>query len=80
MINSFTTIYKGFRMLLDNASYDKIKLVHEISRIIWFIDKHALVDANNAGDMQYADILIGLRKDLERHLQKLQTSVCIISQ
>lgn len=67
-------------MMLDNASYDKVKLVYKISRMIWFIDKHALIDANSAGDREYIDMLIGLRKDLEKHLEKLQKSVCIVSQ
>lgn len=67
-------------MMLDNASYNKVKLVCEISQIIWFIDKHALLDAQNAGDKESMDQLIGLRKDLEKHLEKLQTSVCMISQ
>lgn len=67
-------------MMLDNASYNKVKLIHEISRIIWFIDKHGLTDASNAGDRECMDILIGIRKDLEKSLEKLQKNVCMISQ
>lgn len=67
-------------MMLDNSSYNKIKLMHEVSKIIWFIDKHAILDAQNAGDRQSIDQLIGLRKDLEKHLEKIRTTVCIVSQ
>lgn len=54
--------------------------MHEVSKIIWFIDKHAILDAQNAGDRQSIDQLIGLRKDLEKHLEKIRTTVCIVSQ
>lgn len=67
-------------MILDNSTYNKVKLVYKISQIIWFIDKHGLIDANSSGDKDCMDSLIDLRRDLERHLEKLQKSVCIISQ
>jgi hypothetical protein len=67
-------------MMLDNSTYNKIKLIHEISRLVWFIDKHALVDANNAGDKEWMNTLIGLRKELEKQIEKCHKSVCLISQ
>ena len=67
-------------MMLDNSTYDKVKLIYKLSRMIWFIDKHALVDSTNAGDKECMSNLVNLKKDLEKHLEKLQQSVCIISQ
>ncbi len=67
-------------MMLDNTSYNKIKLTQELSQMIWFIDKHGLMDAEKAGDSECVDILAGMRKDLEKHLEKLQKNMCIISQ
>ncbi len=67
-------------MMLDNSTYNKVKLIYKLSRIIWFIDKHGLLDSNNSGDKECLDNLVALKKDLEKHLEKLQKSVCIISQ
>ncbi len=67
-------------MMLDNTSYDKIKLIYKLSQMIWFIDKHALIDANNSGDKNSMDALIGLRKDLEKHLERLHKSACTVLQ
>lgn len=67
-------------MMLDNSTYNKVKLVYEISKLVWFIDKHALIDANDAGDKEWMDTLIGLRKQLEIYIEKSQKSVCMISQ
>ena len=66
-------------MMLDNSTYNKVKLIYKLSRMIWFIDKHGLLDANNSGDKECLDNLVALKKDLEKHLEKLQISVCIIS-
>lgn len=67
-------------MILDNCSYNKIKLIHELSTLAWFIDKHALADAQKAGDQACIDALQALYRDLTKHLEKLQTSMCIVSQ
>lgn len=67
-------------MMLDNATYNKVKIIYQLSKIIWFIDKHSLLDANNAGDKESLELLTMLKKDLEKYLEKLQKSVCIISQ
>lgn len=67
-------------MMLDNSTYNKTKLIYEISKLVWFIDKHALVDANNAGDNEWMNTLIGLRKELEKQIEKFHKSVCLISQ
>ena len=67
-------------MMLDNCTYNKIKMVYKISDLCWFIEKHAIEDAEKAGDMECAEILRGLQKDLEKHLEKVNKSLCIITQ
>lgn len=67
-------------MMLDNSTYNKVKVTYKLSRLIWFIEKHALIDAQNAGDKECLDALITLQKDLTKHLEKLQKTVCTISQ
>lgn len=67
-------------MMLDNATYNKIKMLCSLSKLCWFIDKHALKDAQEAGDQECIKELQALRRDLEKHIESLQKSVCIISQ
>lgn len=67
-------------MVLDNCSYNKVKLIHELSRIAWFLEKHAIKDAQDAGDLQCKESLVALHRDLLKHIEKLQKNMCIISQ
>ncbi len=67
-------------MMLDNSTYDKIKLLHELSKIVWFVEKHAIPDAQTAGDRELTDMLQGLHRDTQRHIESLQKALCLISQ
>jgi hypothetical protein len=67
-------------MILDNNTYNKIKLLHEISCIIWFLEKHALQDAQATGDTQLLTQLQQLKYELTQQLEKLQQAVCVIMQ
>jgi hypothetical protein len=67
-------------MMLDNASYDKVKVLYKLSEVLWFLDKHAIQDAETAGDLETRDILKNLHRDLQAHIEKLRQAVCIVSQ
>ncbi len=67
-------------MMLDNTTYDKIKLIYKMSDLAWFIEKHALIDARNSGDQECIDALAAIQRDLHKHIEKLQKGMCIISQ
>ncbi len=67
-------------MILDNSSYNKVKMICTLSELCWFIDKHALKDAEDAGDKECLEALRAIRHDLEKHIESLQKSVCIITQ
>lgn len=67
-------------MMLDNSTYNKTKLLYELSKIIWFIDKHALKDAQDAGDRECAELLNQIKKEAEKNIEKLKVAMCIISQ
>lgn len=58
--------------MLDHCTYDKVKLLHEISKIVWFIEKHAKQDAKNANDMECHDLFEKLAQDLEKYITQLQ--------
>ncbi len=58
--------------MVDNATYDKIKLYYKLTDLAWFIDKHALKDVT---DKHCAEILQNLKGDLEKHLDKLKSTL-----
>ncbi len=59
---------------INNCDYDKIKILHEMSSILWFIKKHALVDAQQ--DEACLRFLKQLENDLEKHVAELKDMVC----
>lgn len=67
-------------MMLDNTSYNKIKIVYTLSDLIWFIEKHAKVDAQQAGDVACQEVLIELQKELSRYVERVQKTMCLITQ
>lgn len=61
---------------LDNCLYNKVKLLHLISKIIWFIENHACNDAQQAQEHELDATLKQLATDLEPYLKKLKTDLC----
>ena len=62
--------------MLDNCHYDKIKLTHELSCILWFIEKHAKAEAQKAGDAQCSTLLNSLSADLQKYIKQLHGMCC----
>lgn len=61
--------------MLDDCTYNKIKLLHELSSQLWFIQKHALQDAKIACDDHCKNVLIDLEKDLQKHIELLHKEI-----
>lgn len=57
--------------MLDNCTYNKAKLVTEISKLIGFIDRHGIEDADEQEHEDCTEELKLLREDLEEHLEAL---------
>lgn len=62
--------------MLDNCLYDKIKLLHKTSCILWFIKKHGLAEEKESGHAECATIYQSMIKDLEKHVAELKKAVC----
>ncbi len=61
--------------ILDDCFYDQIKILHDLSCIHWFIDKHAKEDAKKASNDKCYALLEKLEKDLEKYLIALKEMV-----
>ena len=62
--------------MLDNCRYDKIKLLHDLSCILWFIDKHALKETQHKDDPTCTKLLKDIKIDIEKHLKTLEKMMC----
>jgi len=58
-----------------NCNYDKIKLLHEVSHIIWRIRKHYIKDAKKEGHPLCREMYEEMAADLEKHREKLAAAV-----
>jgi hypothetical protein len=61
-------------MALENHLYDKVKILHELSRILWFIKKYAVESAKN--DKECLQLLKQIETDLSRHIDMLKQMTC----
>lgn len=62
--------------LLDNCFYDKVKILHELSALAWFVEHHAKTDAQNKNNKECLELFTGLEKVLEAEIAKLKKMVC----
>jgi len=62
--------------MLDNCTYNKIKLMHNLSDIVWFIEKFCEQDAKVSGHKECHAAIEALEADLEKHIKILRDNVC----
>jgi len=61
--------------MLDDCFYNQIKLLHDLSCIRWFIEKHAKKDALRADDNKCHTLLEKLEKDLKNYVIELKETI-----
>lgn len=59
---------------VDNCCYDKLKLLYSACKMHWFLEKHAKSD-EQVSHTECAAELAELKKDLEKHIEKLKVLV-----
>jgi len=62
-------------VVLNDCNYDKTKLIHELSKIAHFINKHAIEDAKKAGHPLCAEAYKETLEDLKRAINKMKEAV-----
>jgi hypothetical protein len=65
---------RGGSTMLSNANYLKVRVLHDLSRMVWYLDKHA-EDAKNSGEGLLPEMCDDLKKDLEKHMEKFRLAV-----
>lgn len=59
---------------MDNCTYNKVKLLHELSKVAGFVKMYAINDAKGAHS-KCKSYMTRLHKDLTSHLEKLQKAL-----
>lgn len=61
--------------MLANCNYDKTKILYKLVKLVGFIEKHAVHDAERDGHPLCTEEYRELKADLERHIEKLRAAV-----
>jgi hypothetical protein len=59
--------------MLNDIQYDKTKLLYKLSKLCWFLEKHAIENAQKDENKDYIETLQKLKKDLDAHIEKLKS-------
>jgi hypothetical protein len=61
--------------MLNHCNYNKVRLLHDLSRIVWFLKKHAKEDAKKEGHEACMKMCEDLEVDLEKHIDKIKNNI-----
>lgn len=61
--------------MLSDCKYNKIKLLHELSSIVWFLDKCCIGDAQKSGGPSCCELFKELQADLEKRIQQIENAL-----
>ena len=65
--------------MLNNCNYNKVRLLHDLSRIVWYLEKHAKNDAKKAGHTLCDPLCDEVKADLQTHIDKLRIAIVGLS-
>lgn len=63
--------------MLHNCRYDKIKTIHSLSKLAWFLKQHALIesDQNICQDVPCKAMYESLLRDLQKYIDIFDKSI-----
>ena len=62
--------------MLMNNRYNKIRLLNDLSQICWFLEKHAIADAEKDNDQCCINAFKQLKQQIDNQIEKLQEALC----
>jgi len=60
--------------MLTNCEYDKIKVLHDLGKVEWFLAHHAKVDAEKK-DEKFLHMCEALQQDIARHSEVIKSTL-----
>jgi hypothetical protein len=77
MILLFSFQKKGGAMpQLTDCEYNCLKILYKLTEIDWFIENHALEDADDENEQHCLKMLADLKHDLEKHIAAFKDHIC----
>jgi len=61
--------------MLEDCNYNKVRLLHDLSRLTQFLKKHAKKDAKKGKHGECHKLYLDLEKDLEKHIGELSKAI-----
>jgi len=61
--------------MLNDCKYNKVKLLHELSSLAWFIDQCALKDAEKSNEDGCLEVLKDLSRDLKKYTEAIEKAM-----
>lgn len=65
--------------MLNDCNYNKVRLLHDLSRIVWYLKKHAKEDAKKHEHPLCHAMCEEIEQDLEKHIDKLRAAIIGLS-
>ena len=60
--------------MISNCDYDKIKILHDLEKIEWFINHHAKEDSEKEDEAFY-HMCESLEQDISRHCEVIKSTL-----
>lgn len=61
--------------MLENPSYNQVKVLNDLSSMAWFVERHAMPDMENCNQPLTKTCYEELLEDLNKHIEKFTMAV-----
>lgn len=61
--------------MINNSSYSYTKLLYKLSKVSWYIEKHAMRDAGKAKHKLSIEMYKEMKADIDKHVEKLRLAI-----
>lgn len=65
---------------MNDCNHSKVKLLHELNKISWYLDRFAPAHSENAGHPACTSLYSEMQQDIDKHIDKLKQAVVGLAQ
>lgn len=58
---------------VSNCFYDKVRILHDLCRVVWFIQKHGIADARKEGNKECRALFDAINVQLQEYIEELRS-------